>query len=132
MRRELITPPIMKHLTPREEEIMKHFWANGPMTVQTLRSLYPEPLPHFNTLSSLVRLLEEKGWLGHTPQGKSYVYHPLLSETDAGRRSVRSIVSEYFGNSCRRLVSNLVKSEDISIEELRSLLDEIENSSSDQ
>ena len=105
---------------------MQQFWANGPMSVQSLRGLYPEPLPHFNTLSSLVRLLEEKGWLGHTQHGKTYVYHPLMSEADAGKSSVRSIVSRYFGNSCLNLVSNLVRSEDVSIEELRSLLNEIE------
>lgn len=117
----------MKALTPKEEEIMQLFWHHGPMPVRQLLELYSEPRPHFNTLSTMVRILEDKGCLTHTPCGKSFVYEPLVSEAELGRRTVRSAIARFFGNSPLRMVSALVKEEEIDPEELRKLLDEIEN-----
>ena len=64
----------MKSLTAKEEEIMRFFWEKGPMFVKQLVELYEEPRPHFNTLSTIVRGLEEKGYLSHTAYGNSYQY----------------------------------------------------------
>jgi predicted transcriptional regulator len=116
----------MKQLTTKEEEIMNYFWSHGPLFVKDIVDFYPEPRPHFNTVSTIVRGLEEKGYIGHRAYGKSYQYYATVDSADMGVRSVKSIVSRYFKNSWRGLVSSLVKDEDISVEELRKLLDEVE------
>ncbi len=116
-----------QRLTNREEEIMQHFWHEGPMTVKALRELYPEPRPHFNTLSTMVRMLEEKGCIAHKQDGRGYIYYPAVTPTEVGRSTLRSAISRYFGNSYLRLVSALVKEENVSVDELRHLLDDIEN-----
>ena len=59
----------MKRLTAKEEEIMRIFWENGPMFVRGLLAYYEDPKPHYNTVSTLVRGLEEKGFVGYTPYG---------------------------------------------------------------
>ncbi len=116
-----------KKLTRREEEIMKHYWQHGKMFVRELRELYPEPKPHFNTLSTMVRALEAKGYLGHTAYGNTYCYYPLLSEEEFGGRTIVKTISRYFENSYLSAVSALVKDEKISIEELKELIAQIES-----
>ena len=69
----------MKTLTAKEEEIMGFFWEKGPMFVKQLVELYEEPRPHFNTLSTIVRGLEDKGYLSHTAFGNTYQYRKRSS-----------------------------------------------------
>ena len=114
-------------LTRREEEIMRHFWARGEMFVRELRELYPEPRPHFNTLSTMVRALEAKGCLGHNAYGNSFRYYPLVSEEEFGGKTIVGAVSRYFENSYLTAVSALVKEEKISIDELKELIAQIES-----
>ena len=64
----------MERLTPREEELMRWFWTRGPLFVRELVALYPEPRPHFNTLSTMVRTLEAKGHVAHKSYGNTYQY----------------------------------------------------------
>lgn len=116
----------MKSLTAKEEEIMRFFWEKGPMFVKQLVELYEEPRPHFNTLSTIVRGLEEKGYLSHTAYGNSYQYYAVVSEKDFGRKNLKSIISKYFNNSFLGAVSSLVKEEDISVEELKELVRMVE------
>lgn len=96
----------MKSLTAKEEEIMRFFWEKGPMFVKQLVELYEEPRPHFNTLSTIVRGLEEKGYLSHTAYGNSYQYYAVVSEKDFGRKNLKSIISKYFNNSFLGAVSS--------------------------
>ena len=72
----------MKRLTANEEEIMGWFWQKGPLFVKELLEYYEEPKPHFNTLSTIVRGLEEKGFLAHKKFGNSYQYYPVLTEKE--------------------------------------------------
>lgn len=74
----------MRRLTVKEEEIMRIFWEHGPMFVRELLSFYDEPKPHYNTVSTLVRGLEEKGFVGYKAYGNTYQYYALVSE-----RSIR-------------------------------------------
>ena len=103
----------MKTLTAKEEEIMGFFWEKGPMFVKQLVELYEEPRPHFNTLSTIVRGLEEKGYLSHTAFGNTYQYHAIVSEEEFRRKTLRGVISKYFNNSFLGAVSSLVKEEDI-------------------
>lgn len=117
----------MKKLTRKETEIMELFWGHGPMFVRELRELYPEPRPHVNTLSTMVRILESNGYLSHKAFGASYQYYPLVSREEYSRNSLSGVISSCFGNSYLRAVSTLVQEEKISVEELKQLITQIEN-----
>ena len=117
----------MERLTRREEELMQCFWTHGPLFVRELVALAPEPKPHFNTLSTMVRALEAKGYVGHKPFGNTYQYYPLVSEAEFSRRTLGSVIDRYFEKSCLGAVSALVEEEKISVEELRELIDRIEH-----
>ena len=79
----------MEKLTRREEELMRCFWERGPLFVRELVAMAPEPKPHFNTLSTMVRALEAKGYVGHTAYGSTYQYYPLVSEAEFSRSTLR-------------------------------------------
>ena len=116
----------MKTLTAKEEEVMELFWEKGPLFVKQLLKFYEEPRPHFNTLSTVVRGLEEKGFLGHTAYGNSYQYYPVVTKEDFKRKTLKGVISKYFNNSYMGVVSSLVKEEEISIEELKELIRKVE------
>lgn len=116
----------MKGLTTKEEEIMGFFWKEGPQFVRQLLAYYDEPKPHFNTLSTIVRGLEEKGFLGHEAFGNTYRYHAVISEEEFRKRTLKNVINKYFNNSYLNAVSSLVQEEDISLEELKQLIEKIE------
>lgn len=116
----------MKKLTNKEKEIMDLYWQHGPMFVRELQEHYADPKPHFNTLSTLVRLLEKNGFLSHRQFGNTYQYYPVVSENEYGRSSLAGIIRNYFGNSYLSAVSSFVKEEKVSADELRELLEKIE------
>ncbi|MDO5607840.1 MAG: BlaI/MecI/CopY family transcriptional regulator [Capnocytophaga sp.] len=113
-------------LTAKEEEIMTHFWEDGTLFVKQLIEKYPDPKPHFNTLSTYVRSLEEKGFLSHENLGVTYRYFPVISRTEYQQRTIDNVVKKYFDNSYLSVVNSFVKSENLSVDEIRKLLDEIE------
>ncbi len=118
----------MKRLTAKEEELMGWFWKEGALFVKQLLDYYEEPKPHFNTLSTIVRGLEEKGFLSHTAYGNTYQYYPAVTEEEYSQSALKTVISRYFNNSYLGMVSSLIKDEDISVDELRRLLDEVERS----
>lgn len=117
----------MKHLTEKEEMLMRQFWERGPLFVREIVDRWPEPKPHFNTVSTFVRILEDKGYVGHESFGKSHRYYAKISEADYNRMSVRSLLGKFFDNSAAKLVSTLVEDEEISVEEIESLIQQIKN-----
>ena len=122
----------MGKLTAKEEEVLGFFWERGPLYVREIVELYENPKPHFNTISTIVRALEDKGYVGHTPRGKSYQYHAIVAEEDMGKKTLSSIVGRYFKNSYLRVVSSFVEDGNIPVEDLRRLLDEVERSQKDK
>jgi len=117
----------MKRLTNKEKEIMDLYWQYGPMFVRELQEHYDEPRPHFNTLSTMVRILEKNGFLDHRQFGNSFQYYPLISEKEYGRSSIAGVIKNYFNDSYLSAVSSFVKEEKISVEDLKELIKEIEN-----
>lgn len=109
-------------LTPKEEEVMQHLWTHGPMPISRMVEMYPEPRPHFNTVSTVVRRLEAKGFVGHKDVGGSYRYYAKVEKEYFRRRSLRDFIKNYFGGSYYGAVSALVEEEKISAEELKELL----------
>lgn len=116
----------MKSLTNREEELMKLFWEKGPLFVKEIIPLLDDPKPHFNTISTIVRGLESKGYVSHEAFGNTHRYFAAVSESDYGKKTLGSVVNRYFGSSYLDAVSSLVKEEKISIEELKSLIEFVE------
>ena len=117
----------MKRITEKEEEIMNLYWQHGPMFVKELLEYYDEPRPHFNTISTFVRELESKGYLSHKAFGNTYQYIPIISREEYNSRKLKSVVENYFNKSYLNAVSTLVKDEDISVDELKQLIAEIEH-----
>lgn len=116
----------MKKLTTKEEEIMGLFWKEGPMFVKQLLDFYEEPKPHFNTLSTIVRGLEEKDFLSHHTYGNTYQYFAAITEEEYSKGTLKNVIAKYFNNSYLGVVSSLIKEENISVEDLRKLLDDVE------
>lgn len=114
-------------LTEREAEVMERLWENGEMTVRQLLDTYPEPRPHVNTVSTTVRILEDKGYVSHEPESaKPFKYFAVAQAADFARRSLAQVIKSYFNNSYTSAVSALVEEEKISVDELRQIIDMIE------
>lgn len=111
------------HLTEKEEEIMRLFWSHEKLTVKEIIDLIDGPKLHFNTVSTFVRSLEQKGYLGHEPFGQGYRYFAIVSEEDYSKNVLGNVVSRYFNNSYKRVVSALVSEGAISESELTDILD---------
>ncbi|MFT5765652.1 MAG: BlaI family penicillinase repressor [Saprospiraceae bacterium] len=121
----------MKPLTKAEEDIMQIIWQLERCTVSDIRDHIQketggEKSPH-STISTIVRILEEKGFLDHKAYGRTYEYFPIVSKADYSRRTLKKFVSDYFEGSMNELVSYLVKEEKIDMEELSKLLQDFEN-----
>ncbi len=111
-----------KRLSPKEEAIMDCIWSHGPMFVREIVDR-----PHFNTVSTFVRGLEAKGWLGHEKIGNSYRYYSLVDAAEYRDRSLLGMVERFFNRSYIGFVSSLVREEKISTDELRELIGTIES-----
>lgn len=116
----------MKGLTSKEEEIMGFFWEKGPLFVKQMLEFYEEPKPHFNTLSTIVRGLEEKKYLNHETFGNTYQYFAIVSEEDYRKGTLKNVISKYFNNSYLGAVSSLIEEEDISLDDLKDLIEKVE------
>lgn len=115
-----------KKLSPKEEEIMGVIWEHGPMFVREIIERLPDPKPHFNTVSTFVRALEGKGWLTHEQFGNTFRYSALVPVDDYRDKTVKGVVKRFFSDSYLGFVSALVKDEKITTEELRELIDMVE------
>lgn len=112
----------MKHLTKREEEVMELFWAKGPLFVKEIIDLLTDPKPHYNTISTIVRILEEKDFVGHEQFGNTYRYHALISREEYSRNTIKEVVGKYFNKSYTSVLSMFVQEEKISLEEIQELI----------
>lgn len=113
-------------LTERESEIMKRLWEHGPLFVRELVALYPDPRPHVNTVSTTVRILEDKGYVSHEAVGASFRYYALAQPEDFAGRSLSEVIRNYFRGSASAAVSALVDEERITVDELREIIDMVE------
>jgi predicted transcriptional regulator len=112
----------MEELTKTEERIMQVFWKLKKAFVKEVIAHLPDdPKPPYNTISSVVRLLEQKGYLGHKAYGKSYQYFPLVTKSAYRKQYLQKILSGYFENSTASLLSFLVREEGLSEEEREEL-----------
>lgn len=115
----------MKHLTKAEEQIMQIIWQKERCLVRDIVEALETPIPQ-TTVSSVVRILERKGFVGHKAYGKTYEYFPLVAKQDFRRNSIRTWVNNYFEGSTSQLVSFLVTENEMKLDELNELMKELE------
>ncbi|EGV44536.1 BlaI/MecI/CopY family transcriptional regulator [Bizionia argentinensis JUB59] len=114
-----------KQLTKAEEEIMQVLWQLEKAPVKDIIAELPEPKPAYNTVSTIVRILESKGFVDYEKQGKGHVYFPIVKKQDYSNQSINSLVDNYFQGSFKSMVSFFMQKNDISLQELESVLNEI-------
>src|SRR5664279_6592701 len=118
---------MMKHLTNREEEIMEIFWEKDSMYVKDVIDLLKGTKPHYNTISTVVRGLEDKGFVGHKQYGNTYLYFAVISREEFSKNSIKNLVSKYFNTSYASVVSMFVEEQKITTEEIQELIREVES-----
>ena len=111
----------MKELTRAEEQIMQVLWSLGKAYVKDIIELLPEPKPAYNTVSTIVRILEKKGFVSHQAYGKTHEYFPLTSKDEYKKSYLKSFVKRYFGNSFQEMVSFFASDRDIGLKELEEI-----------
>lgn len=115
----------MKALTKAEEEIMHILWELGSAFVKDIIKQLPEPKPAYNTVSTIVRILQQKGFVGHEPQGKFHKYHPLVTKDAYTNSFMKGFVERYFKGSYKQMISFFTKEDNLSLNELEQLLKEL-------
>lgn len=116
----------MQKLTNKEEEIMQILWKLEKAFVKEVLAEIKEDKPHYNTLSTIIRNLEEKGFVSHNAFGNTHQYFPVVKMEDYRKRFMNTAIDTYFNSSYKNMVSFFAKEEKISAEELREILAMIE------
>ena len=123
----------MKQLTKAEEQVMQVLWNLDQAFVRDILVKLPLPKPAYNTVSTIIRILEKKGFVGYKAFGKSHEYFPLVSKKEYRRNYFKGFLSNYFGNSYQALTSFFTAEQNLSLEELEKIKeminDEIEKKS---
>lgn len=115
----------MKQLTKAEEEVMQVLWKLGHAFAREIRAEFPEPQPAYNTISTIIRILEQKGFVSHEAFGKSYRYYPLVSRETYKKATMKNFLQKYFGNSFQEMVSFFVQEEEMDIKEMEAILERL-------
>ena len=113
----------VSELTRAELELMQVIWKKEKVLVHDILDNLPEPKPAYNTVSTLVRVLEKKGFVGHKAYGKTYEYFPLVSKEDYTSRYMTGVLNNFFDGSLSRLVSFFSSNKSISVEETDKILE---------
>lgn len=112
----------IKDLTKAEEQIMQILWQIEKGFVKEVMDFLPEPKPAYNTVSTIIRILEVKGFIGHEPFGKAHQYYPLISREDYKRHATEKLLGNYFGNSVESMFSFFVKEEKLDLSDVDEIL----------
>jgi len=117
----------MKELTKAEEQIMIILWNLERGFVKDVLEQFPEPKPAYNTVSTICRILEKKGFLDHKAYGNSHQYYPLLARDDYTKEYLNNFVDSYFGNSIEQLVSFFSRQNKVDIREAEGIIELMNN-----
>lgn len=117
----------MKQLTKAEEEVMQLLWKLEKCNVASIIDELPNPKPAYNTISTIVRILEDKGFVDHEKVGKGHIYFPLVKKSDYSNQRINKLVDGYFQGSFKSMVSFFMKKNDISLAELESIMNQIKD-----
>lgn len=117
---------MIKQLTKAEEQFMQVLWDLEEGSIKEIIDKLPEPKPAYNTVSTIIRILETKDIVSHKPKGRGYIYFPLVKKTDYTNQSLHKLVNGYFEGSFKSMVSFFVQKNDVDIQDLENILKEIE------
>jgi BlaI family penicillinase repressor len=123
----------IKELTKAEEQIMQILWQLKEAIVKDIIDQMPDPKPAYNTVSTVVRVLEGKGFIDHKAYGNSHVYYPLISDDQYKKFTFDKMMKNYFSNSYQSLVSFIVDDKKLGVkelDELTSLIDQLKDKKS--
>lgn len=118
---------VMQRLTNKEEEIMQILWKLEKAFVKDVLAEIKTDKPHYNTLSTIIRNLEEKGYVSYTAYGKTHQYFPIVSKEDYRKKFFNNAIENYFNSSYKNVVSFFAKEEKISVDDLKDIIKLIEN-----
>ncbi|GAA4272999.1 BlaI/MecI/CopY family transcriptional regulator [Aquimarina gracilis] len=116
----------MKQLTKAEEEVMQLLWQLQEANVASIIAEMPTPKPAYNTISTIIRILENKEFVSHRKEGKGYIYFPIIQKEDYSSQSLNKLMNNYFNGSFRNMVSFFVKKNDMDIKDLEQILKELD------
>ncbi|MEO1260609.1 MAG: BlaI/MecI/CopY family transcriptional regulator [Bacteroidota bacterium] len=112
----------MQKLTKKEEQIMHVLWRLEKAFVKEIIAELPEPKPHYNTVSTIVRILSDKGFIGHESFGNTHRYHPIIAKKDYQKSDLGDVLHKYFDNSWQKMVAYFAKEEKIGEEEIEEVI----------
>lgn len=118
---------MLKSLTKAEEQLMQVLWKLEKGYLKDIVEGMPEPRPHSNTVATVIKILIEKGYIGHEVHGRVHCYYPMVSRETYTGSSIRQIVEGYFEGSFSDVVSFMIKQEDLKLEEIEFLLNQIKD-----
>ncbi|QNM84373.1 BlaI/MecI/CopY family transcriptional regulator [Polaribacter pectinis] len=114
-----------KQLTKAEEQIMQVLWDLQEASVKEVIDKLPEPKPAYNTVSTIIRILETKEFVDHKPVGRGFIYYPIIEKETYSNQSLHKLMNGYFDGSFKSMVSFFVKENKMDVEELESILKEV-------
>jgi BlaI family transcriptional regulator, penicillinase repressor len=117
----------MKELTRAEEQVMQELWKLEKAFVKELIEQMPEPKPAYNTVSTIVRILEEKSFVAHEALGKSHRYYPTVTKEEYSRFTAGNLLGKYFDGSVKELLSFFVKDKQVDLKQLDQMLSQIKD-----
>jgi BlaI family transcriptional regulator, penicillinase repressor len=123
----------LRELTRAEEEVMQILWEKQPAFVKDILEQFPEPRPAYNTVSTIVRILEQKGFVGHKAYGKTHEYFSLVSKEEYKSFATGKLMESYFENSVEEMFSFFVREKKIDVkeaDEILRMIDKMKNSNS--
>ncbi|HDP54624.1 MAG TPA: BlaI/MecI/CopY family transcriptional regulator [Bacteroidetes bacterium] len=110
-----------KELTKAEEQVMEYLWKLERAFVRDVLEMFPNPRPAYTTVSTIVRILEQKGMVDHTAYGKNHQYYPVVSRKDYARLGFKHVLAKYFNSSVKRFASFFAADNDLSLTELEEM-----------
>ncbi len=123
---------MIKELTKAEEQVMQILWKLEKAFVKDIIEIIPDPKPAYNTVSTIIRILEKKGFVDHEAFGKTHRYFPMISKREYTKAYFKNFLSNYFGNSFQEMVSFFAKEDNMSLSDLEELMSEVSKDLDDE
>jgi BlaI family penicillinase repressor len=117
----------MRELTRAEEQVMQVLWKIKKGFVKDVLEHFEDPKPAYNTVSTIIRILQDKGFVSHKAYGRTHEYYPLISKDEYSKSHLSSFVNDYFSNSFGKMVSFFAKEREISIKEMEEIMKIMDN-----
>lgn len=113
---------MMRELTRAEEQVMQVLWDIEKGFVKDILDRFDEPRPAYNTVSTIVRILQEKGFVNHKAYGRTHEYYPVISKDEYRKTRMNNFVNDYFSSSFENMVSFFAREKDISVKEMEEIM----------